>query len=227
MLWLGQFGIADGQAQEETPWVGVFPDETRGPEASDLLLIVQPATAESVEFCAELKEAVGSVFHKSKVSLTGGLLRALREAHENLREWNRKSLREHWVAAGISCAAVRGNEVYLAQVAPAGATFYRDHETQPIRPQLADALEPLGMFDEFWPEFSLFEMEDGDRLLLMTPGLAQSLPGDGLGASLALPADEVLPAVYRQASALPDCGAVLVAAVPDAEETTAILIAES
>ena len=59
--------------------MGVFPDEMRGPEASDLLLIVQPATAGSVEFCAELKEAVGSVFHKSKVSLTGGLLRALTE----------------------------------------------------------------------------------------------------------------------------------------------------
>ena len=131
------------------------------------------------------------------------------------------------MAAGISCAAVRGNEVYLAQVAPAGATFYRGHETQPIRPQLADALEPLGMFDEFLPEFSLFEMEEGDRLLLMTPGLAQSLPGDGLGASLALPADGVLPAVYRQASALPDCGAVLVASVPDAEEAPAILIADS
>ncbi len=192
MLWLGQFGIADGKAQEETPWVGVFPDETRGPEASDLLLIVQPATAD-----------------KSKLSLTGGLLRALREAHENLREWNRKSLKEHWVAAGISCAAVRGNEVYLAQVAPAGAAFYRTSEIRQVRPQLADALEPLGMFDEFWPEFSLFEMEEGDRLLLMTPGLAQSLPEEGLAGSLALPADEVLSAVYRQANALSDCGALM------------------
>jgi len=230
MLWLGQFGIADGKAQEETPWVGVFPDETRGPEASDLLLIVQPATAESVEFCSELKEAVGSVFHKSKLSLTGGLLRALREAHENLREWNRKSLKEHWVAAGISCAAVRGNEVYLAQVAPAGAAFYRTSEIRQVRPQLADALEPLGMFDEFWPEFSLFEMEEGDRLLLMTPGLAQSLPEEGLAGSLALPADEVLPAVYRQANALPDCGAVLIAALPslegDVEEPSAKHIAD-
>jgi len=194
--------------------VGVFPDETRGPEASDLLLIVQPATAGSVEFCAELKEAVGSVFHKSKVSLTGGLLRALREAHENLREWNRRSLKEHWVAAGISCAAVRGNEVYLAQVAPAAAAFYQGGTTRHIRPQLADALEPLGMFDEFWPDFALFDMQEGDRLLLMTPGLAQSLPVDGLGGSLALPADEVLPVLYRQANALPDCGAVLMAGLP-------------
>ena len=194
--------------------MGVFPDETRGPEASDLLLIVQPATAGSVEFCAELKEAVGSVFHKSKVSLTGGLLRALREAHENLREWNRRSLKEHWVAAGISCAAVRGNEVYLAQVAPAAAAFYQGGTTRHIRPQLADALEPLGMFDEFWPDFALFDMQEGDRLLLMTPGLAQSLPVDGLGGSLALPADEVLPVLYRQANALPDCGAVLMAGLP-------------
>ena len=230
MLWLGQFGIADGKAREETPWVGVFPDETRGPDASDLLLIVQPATAESVEFCAELKEAVGSVFHKSKVSLTGGLLRALTEAHENLREWNRKSLREHWVAGGISCAAVQGNEVYLAQVAPAAAVFYRGGEIRQIRPQLADALEPLGMFDEFWPDFALFEMQEADRLLLMTPGLAQSLPEDGLGASLALPADDVLPAIYRQANALPDCAAVLVATLPslegDLEEPSAKLIAD-
>jgi hypothetical protein len=86
------------------------------------------------------------------------------------------------------------------------------------------------MFDEFWPEFSLFEMEEGDRLLLMTPGLAQSLPEEGLGGSLALPADEVLPALYRQANALPDCGAVLVAALPslegDVEEPSAKLIAD-
>ena len=231
MLWLGQFGIADGKAEEDTPWVGVYPDETRGPEASDLLLIVQPATAGSVEFCAELKEVVGSVFRKSKFSLTGGLLRALREAHEDLREWNRKSLKEHWVAAGVSCAAVRGDEVYLAQVAPAGAALYHNGEIRRIRPQLADALEPLGMFDEFWPEFSLFQMGEGDRLLLMTPGLAQSVPEDGLVAALALPAGEVLAAVYRQASALPDCGAVLVAGLPslegDVEEPSGQLIADS
>lgn len=225
MLWLGQFGIAGGEALEETPWVGVFPEDAsallktgpRGPESSDLFLIVQPATEGSEEFCAELKEAVGSVFHKSKVSLTGGLLRALRAAHDNLREWNRRSLRDHWVAAGVSCAAVRGEEAYLAQVAPAGATFYHRGEARLLRPRLPDAMEPLGLYDEFWPEFSHFEMEIGDRLLLLTPGLAQRLPPEDLAASLALPAEEVLPALYKQARSLPDCGAVLVAAIADGE----------
>ena len=217
MLWVGQFGIAGGQAQEETPWIGVFPEETRGPDSSDLYLIVEPATADSAEFCTELKEAIGAVFHSTKASITGGLLRALQGAHENLREWNRRSMRDNRVAAGVSCVAVRGREAYLAQVAPASAAFFREGSLRPLQPSLPDATEPLGLFDEFWPEFSHFEMEAGDRLLLLTPPLARALPPEEPAASLALAPDDVLPALYRSARSLPDCGAVLVAAPPDAE----------
>jgi hypothetical protein len=216
MLWIGQFGIAGGQAQEETPWIGVFPEEARGPDSSDLYLIVEPATPGSAEFCAELKEAIGAVFHSTKASLTGGLLRALQGAHENLREWNRRSMRDNRVAAGVSCVAVRGQEAYLAQVAPASAAFYREGDLRPVQPSLPDATEPLGLYDEFWPEFSHFEMETGDRLLLLTPPLARALPPEEPSASLALAPDDVLPALYRSARSLPDCGAVLVAALPDA-----------
>jgi hypothetical protein len=213
MLWVSQFGIVGGQAQEETPWVGLFPEDVRSPDSSDAYLVVAPATAGSAEFSAELKEAVGTMFHKSKVSLTGGLLRALQAAHEHLREWNRRSMRDHWVAAGISCAGVRGQEVYLAQVAPASAVFSRNGDTTAVQPSLADAAEPLGLYDEFWPEFTRFEMEPGDRLLLLTPALADALPPEEPAVSLALPPDEVLPSLYRHARSVPDCGAVLLAAL--------------
>jgi hypothetical protein len=227
MLWVSQFGIAGGEAREETPWIGIYPDRAREPESSDLYLVVEPATPGSAEFCAELKDAIGAVYHSSKASLTGGLLRALQGAHENLREWNRRSMRDSRVGAGVSCLAVRGQEAYLAQVAPAGAAFYRRGELRPLQPSLPDAVEPLGLFDEFWPEFSYFEMEAGDRLLLMTPPLARALPPEEPAASLALGADAVLPALYRSARSLPDCGAVLVAAVPDNEDAKPKLIAES
>jgi hypothetical protein len=213
MLWVGQFGIVSGQAQEETPWVGLFPEDVRSPDSSDAYLIVAPATPGSAEFAAELKEAIGTMFHKSKVSLTGGLLRALQAAHEHLRDWNRRSMRDHLVAAGVSCAGVRGHEVYLAQVAPASAVFSRNGEMQPLVPSLADAAEPLGLYDEFWPEFSRFKMEPGDRLLLLTPALADALPPAEPAASLALPPDEILPSLYRHARSVPDCGAVLLAAL--------------
>jgi hypothetical protein len=219
MLWVGQFGIVGGHAQEETPWVGVFPEDTRSPDSSDLYLVVTPATPGSEQFCVELKEAVGTMFHKSKASLTGGLLRALQAAHEQLRDWNRRSVRDHRVAAGVSCLSVRGHEAYLAQVAPASTVVYQNGAAKALQPSLADASEPLGLFDEFWPEFSRFQLEDGDRLMLMTPALAGALPADEPAASLSLPPDEVLPALYRHARAVPDCGAVLLAAIDDDEGT--------
>ena len=214
MLWVSHFGIVAGQAQEETPWVGLFPEDVRSPDSSDAYLVVAPATPGSAEFAGELKEAVGTMFHKSKVSLTGGLLRALQAAHEHLREWNRRSMRDNRVAAGVSCLAVRGQDAYLAQVAPASAAFYRERDLRPLQPSLPDAVEPLGLYEEFWPEFSHFEMEAGDRLLLLTPPLARALPPEEPAASLALAPDDVLPALYRSARSLPDCGAVLVAALP-------------
>lgn len=215
MLWVGQFAIADGEARERAPWIGAFPDPHPGDEPSHLYLIVEPALPGSEEFCAELTDAIGSVFHRRKASLTGGLLRALRAAHENLREWNRKSLKEQRVAAGVSCLALRGHEAYLAQVAPANAVLYRQGSLLPLEPTLPDAAEPLGLYDEFWPDFSHHQLADGDRLLLLSPALARALPQQELVAALALPAEEALPALYRQARSLANCGALLVAALPE------------
>ena len=110
-------------------------------------------------------------------------------------------------------------EVYLAQVAPASAVFSGNGDVHHLRPSLADAAEPLGLYDEFWPEFSRFEMEPGDRLLLLTPALADALPPEEPAASLALAPEEVLPSLYRHARSIPDCGAVLLAAISALETT--------
>ena len=216
MLWAGQFGIAGGEALEETPWVGAFPDpRPSSEEPSDLYLIVEPALPGSAEFCGELKEAVGRVFHREKVSLTGGLLKALRAAHEHLRDWNERSLKEHRVAAGLSCLAVQDSRGYLAQVGPARAAVYRRGSLTTFRPELPDALEPLGLQAEFWPDFQRVELDAGARLLLLSPALFDAVSAQELAADLALPEEDVLPALYRRARDLPDCGALLLAAIED------------
>ena len=211
MLWVGQFGMEDGEAKQETPWVGAFRDDGRSDDPSDFYVIVEPATPGSEDFCLDLKEVVGEAYHKEKMSLTGGVLRCLRAAHENLREWNRKSIKEHRVAAGVSCLALRENEVYLAQVAPAAAFLYRAGVLMRIEPSLPDALEPLGLHEEFRPDFSRYELEDDDRLLILSPRLADVLDEDELAQALALPGEEALPELYRRAKDVPDCGALLVA----------------
>jgi len=218
MLWVGQFGIVDGEAREDTPWVGVFRDPGRGDEPSDLYAIIEPALPGSEEFCAELKEALGRVFHRQKVSLTGGLLRALKAAHENLRDWNRRSMKDHRVAAGVSCLAVREGEGCLALVAPASAVHYSRGVLDQLAPVIPDALEPLGLHDEFWPQFYRFDFSPGDRLLILSPAFARTLTHEELESALQLPPEEAIPELYRHARFLANCGALLVAAQAPAGE---------
>jgi serine/threonine protein phosphatase PrpC len=221
MIWVGQFGVEQGEAKEHAPWVGAFPDPSRSEDPSDIYVIVEPALPGSEEFCEDLKNAIGDNFHKRKVSLTGGLLRAMEMAHENLREWNRKSIKDHRVAAGVSCLAIYQHDAYLAQVAPASAVLYRAGSVFPVAPRIPDANEPLGLFDEFRPDFWRFELEEDDRILVLTPGLAEKLTEADLSEALALPADEALPELYRKARGIDNCAALLVAAMPDPDETPA------
>src|SRR3990172_3481671 len=160
MFWVGQFGVVDGKAQEESPWVGLFPDTGRAhtEETVDLFVVVEPALPGSEDYCRDLSQAIGKQFRERRLSLTGGILRALKAAHENLRDWNRRSLKQHQVAAGASCLALRGGaagtrEAYLGQVGPAAAglllstglasTFSDEELAEALRPHPEDTLPVL------------------------------------------------------------------------------------
>ena len=216
MLWVGQFGVEGGEARESTPWVGVYQDSARAEDPANLYVLVNPALPGSEEFCGEMKDAIGGAFHREKASLTGGVLRALQKAHENLRDWNRRSLKDHRVAAGVSCLAARDGRAYLGQVGPSATAYFHAGHLTMIRPSLPDSTEPIGLFDEFWPEFTAFDLLEGDRLLMLSPAFADGLTETDVAGLLALPAEDALAELYRLARGLEDCAALLVAAVPDA-----------
>lgn len=218
MQWVSKFGIVNGEATEDSPWVGAYPDPNRGEEASDLYVIVQPALPGSEEFCTDLRNAIGETFHKKKVSLTGGLLGALKAAHENLRDWNERSLREHQIGAGVSVLAVRGREAYLGQAGPASAIFYRDFAATEIVPELPEAQEPLGVAEEVWPQFTRYELVNGDRFVILTPGLAPKIGEEALAETLQLPPDLALKDLFRRLRQETLCGAVLIAIEPEPEQ---------
>jgi len=216
MIWVGQFGIAEGEAREETPWVGVYPADEHDEDAADVYVLVEPALPGSEEFCGEMKDAIGRFFHQSGGSLTGGLLRAMRQANDNLRDWNRRSLKEHKVAAGVTCLAVRDEEAYLAQVGPSRAVFFRHGEAEYIAPTIPEATEALGLHDVFWPEFHRFDLAPGDRLLLLSPGLAEAMAQPALTTALALEdGEQALPELYKLARGQQDCAALLLVATPE------------
>src|SRR3990172_3418543 len=165
MLWVGQFGIVDGEAREESPWIGVFPDTWRAePEdTSDLFVVVEPALEGSEDYCRDLADVIGKQFRERRLSLTGGILRSLKAAHESLRDWNRRSLKQHRVPAGVSCLALRGVaptwSAYLGQVAPAVAAPLPRGDPGGLGPRPPPPPPPPGLHEEFWPDFSRHELQ--------------------------------------------------------------------
>jgi hypothetical protein len=216
--WVGRFSIVEGQVREEGPWLGVFLRQLPEDDSRGLYVLVEPALPGSEEFCAQLVEVVGRLFQKESLSLTGALLRSLRAAHENLREWNRKSLREHQVAAGATCLLLRGRTAYLAQVGPSLAYFCRDGKLTAMTPQDEGAQAPLGLAEEFRPHITRYDLEPGDLLLVASSRLATIADEAAVAGVLARGPDDALPELFLLTRDLLNFSALLAACFVEADE---------
>jgi hypothetical protein len=212
-VWVGQFCIVGGEAREQGPWLGVFPARG-GALPADLYVLVEPSLPGSEDFCQPLVAVTGRLFRQQRLSITGALLASLRAAHNHLRDWNDRSLREHRVGAGATCLALRGAEAYLAQAGPALAYCRHQGQLQSLSPQEATAVEPIGIAEEFYPTFSRCQVAAGDALLLTTTSLASIADDQVMSGLLALQAQDILPELYSLVRHLPDFAALLIAFLP-------------
>jgi hypothetical protein len=108
--WVGRFCVAEGRVEEEGPWLGSLIRQRPDDAADELYALVEPAQARSDEYTSQLVDVIAQLYAKDPLSLTGALTRSMRAAHDHLRDWNRKSLKDHRVGAGASCLALRGRE---------------------------------------------------------------------------------------------------------------------
>jgi hypothetical protein len=216
--WVGRFSIVEGQVREEGPWLGVFLRQLPEDDSRDLYVLAEPALPGSEEFCGQLVEVVGRLFQKESLSLTGALVRSLRAAHENLRDWNRKSLREHQVAAGATCLLLRGQTAHLAQVGPSLAYFYRDGRLTSITPQDEAARAPLGLAEEFRPQITRYDLEPGDLLLVASSRLAAIADEAAVAGVLARSLDDALPELFLLTRDLLNFSALLATCFVEADK---------
>jgi|FaiFalDrversion3_1042247.scaffolds.fasta_scaffold00091_3 hypothetical protein len=221
VLWVSQFNIVGGQSFEEGPFTGAFPQRGGGEDICDLYLVVEPALSGSEDYCNDIANLLGEAFHRYRLSVTGGLLRALQAAHADLRSWNSRSLRDQQVAVGVSALALRGSEGYLAQVGPALAYLYQDGALRPLLPTIPEAEGPLGLGEMVYPHFWRLPLAPGDRLLLSSTPLQAALGEEALAGLLAGPVERCLPALYQAVRSLPWFGALLLALLSDQEVAAA------
>jgi hypothetical protein len=214
------------------PWQGAFTRHAPGEEPAQLYVLVHPALPGSEEFCGQMVAVIGRLFERQQLSLTGALVKAISAAHDNLRDWNRRSLREHQVGAGLSCLVVQGTLAYLAQAGPSLAYHRGDGVFRRVVPQDPAATAVVGLAEELRPELSRFELSPGDLVLVVSPGLSEIADEEALAALLAGDGEQALSEVYLLTRDEQDFSAFLLSCyeepeaaapepAPDAEETAA------
>ena len=218
--WVGRFTVVQGQPREEGPHLRSFPRQRPDEEEDELYVLVEPASPGSEEYTGQLVDAIGRMYQQDPLSLTGAVLRALKDAHQQLLQWNQRSLREHQVGAGASCLAVRGRTAYLAQVGPAVAYYVGDGRFRRIE-QEPGTTEPLGQPDGVQPVFSRYELSPGDMLLLASPRIQELLDEDALRSILLQDANQALVELFRLARDQQDFSLVLLACVVEPEKEEA------
>lgn len=218
--WVGRFAIVKGEAQEESTLLRSYPRQRPDEEEDELYVLVEPSAEASDEYTGQLVEAIGRMYRQDALSITGAVLRALRSAHQQLQDWNERSLPEHRISAGVSCLAVREHSAYLAQIGPSVAYHVGSGRFQRIVPERA-ALEPLGQSDAAEPVFSRYELAPGDLLLIASPKIEELLDESELRSILLRGGDDALVELFKIASGQQDFSLVLLACVVEAEEAVA------
>ncbi len=195
--WVGRFTVNDGRVEEEGPWLGSLIRQRADDEADELYMLIEAASAESAEYTAQLVDVIARLYQRDALSLTGALTRALKAAHEHLRDWNAKSLREHQVGAGASCLALRGTDAYLAQAGPSLAYVRTaDGGLRRIAADPPDFGSAVGVADPFEPKLTRITLQPGDLVLLASTALDVIAPAEHIGRMLSRGADDALPELY-------------------------------
>ena len=207
--WVGRYAMVGGQVREHGPWL-IDRQREREDETIRLLVLAEPVDQRSAEFCSEVAEAVAALFARESLSITGGLLRALQQAHTNLAEWNRRSLREHRVAVGVTCVVVREGEATIAQVGPSVAYVSGAHRVTRLSTQDLPAAAPLGGQEEIEPRFTATDIS-GREVLLLTSTVEAIIGLKQIEDSLHAGPEHALAELFRRTRDVTDMTAVLVA----------------
>jgi len=226
--WVGRFCVVDGHVEEEGAWLGSLIRQRPDDDPDELYVVVEPVGEHSVEYTSQLVDVVAQLYRRDPLSLTGALTRSLRAAHDHLRDWNRKSLEEHRVAAGASCLALRGSDAYLAQVGPslayiltAGGEFRR------LQPESTSFEDALGVADEFEPTITRIALAAGDLVLLASTRLEGIASEHHIRRILERGADDALPELYMLTRDEPGMAVVLLSCFDEPDPLPEFLTRES
>jgi len=216
--WVARFVVDHGRVTEEGGRLRTFQRRRLDEPETDLHIIAEPSGPKADDFGSQALEAIGRDFVKDTLSLTGGLLRALKNTNRVLLDWNRRSISRDQVSVGVSAAVVRGSVVYLAQVGPALVYLRKAGVLTRLVPQ-DHARVALGE-GEIEPELRRIELQPGDVLIASSLAIESLVDEETLDALLERGTDSALPELYLATRDQPSFALFAISCLdgPDPEE---------
>ncbi|MBI2863841.1 MAG: hypothetical protein HYX94_04690 [Chloroflexi bacterium] len=199
-LWskTAQLAMLQGNSLADTPGAAVL--KYKSPWGTGILYIFVEGKGPNVEpACRLIVDAIGREFKANpsrKGSLTSGLTVAIRAAHHELVEENRRSLADQRATASVTCIALRENEFYLAQAGQAVAYARLDGQVSRFPAASSRALPswstPLGSDVAVQVSLAHRAVKPGDVILMASCLLATKPVESELPELLALDPATVL-----------------------------------
>jgi hypothetical protein len=207
--WVARFVVDHGRVTEEGGRLRSFQRRRLDESDVDLHILAEPYGDKGPDLAAQALEAIGRLFLQDRLSLTGGLNRALRSTHATLLDWNKRSLPRDQVAAGITAAIVNGSVVYLAQCGPSLAYLRRNERLERLVPVDPAANVPFGE-GEIEPAIRRLDLAAGEMVLVASQSLSEVVDDRTLAMMLDRGHDEALPELYLLARDLQDFALFLI-----------------
>jgi hypothetical protein len=157
--------------------------------------LAETAAADPEPLCRRILEALQRAFtSQERASLTAALSRALQASHHELQAANEREPLANRVGAGVTCLALSGTDVTIAQAGP-GVVYLRDaHGVRTLEPPRMDAASEVGSAEsplqlgiaagEIPVLLDRYSLEPEQVLLAANSSLVSSVSYDGLVAIL-------------------------------------------
>lgn len=224
---VGQLSLVAGQWQAEARNLAVVEPTPRLPlrrDQGNLYVLVEMADGHD-RTCQQIVEIIQREYYRAPGSVTLRLRRAIQAANAHLFQENRDAPRDQWRSAGVSCVALKGNDVYIGQAGPAVVHVLQQDALQrfpghspwlaPSPPQevAPSGWTPLGLRKD--AEVNLFHcrVAPGDVILLSSSNLIRLATDEEIAEAMDQEADvaikdlAALGAVTRHHAALNSTGA--------------------
>jgi hypothetical protein len=186
---IDQVAIAGGFRQDKADGTVVYEPVSRfakGRNRGSLYVLVEvsgPARGRSL-VADRLAELVGEIYYSQRGSVTAALREAIREVNRMLSDENKQSMPDAQWSAGISCAVLRSEDLFIAQAGP--AALYVAHGRQVTRfPDISPWLDripledaeagPLGERHDVHVDLFHTQASENDTILLVNSSLAGHL----------------------------------------------------